>query len=636
MFDFSSKQKSEQKNYEIALIDYTDSIELNPNFTLAYQARADLHESQKKYELALADYSKVIELEPDSIEAYNNRANCYRKQKNYELALADYTKAIELEPDSITAYHNRANFYKEQKKYELALIDFNTAIELEPNNANAYSSRASYYEEQENYELALADYTTVIELKPYVARNYRNRADYYTKQKNHELALIDYAKANELEPDEIWHYITRLDLYLEQKNYELALVDYIKAIKLENGVFSRTIKMLFYKITDNFILNYIDNAIKSCDSLEDKRAYSFLASDIACIQKEFDKSEEYMKQAFEYMDLTEQNHKDVYLKEIRQAKEIDKKNTELEEKNKELEEKNQQLQAKEKELEDMMSMFAHKFRSPLDAIIYNTSHENNPKLYAEAAQTMRGLLDIFSIISTDDKILTDKIKTDNQGNSRLITVLDKTLNMLLLHLLSVSGADKIQQHYLAYAKAHGKIEESVNYKTWCDDYFELEQQLQAEWEQSFSALLNQSAPLEQRLNWLEQHFFKLEIIGFDRDDIQFKDYAITESLLIILINEILVNAFKYYSSETKQPVILQWAERDGYQVLTCHNPSIRRERTTIKGSGKGHTFLSALARKTGSQFTKPKPQDDFVLEFAIPNELLISNSGKLMIINSDV
>jgi len=290
----------------------------------------------------------------------------------------------------------------------------------------------------------------------------------------------------------------------------------------------------------------------------------------------------------------------------------------------EIKEKNKQLQEAQIELEDMMSMFAHKFRSPLDAIIYNTTHENQVKLYTEAAQTMRGLLNIFSIISTDAEILKDKIKQDGVGSGRLTTVFSKTLDMILLHLLSVSGAEKIQQHYMAYAKAHGQCDAEVSYKIWCEDYFELEKALQAEWEQSFALLLNQSATLDQRLAWLEQHFFKLELTGFERADIQFKEYGVTESFLTILLNEILVNAFKYYSSTSKQPVVLEWTEREGYQVLICRNPSVRSERTIIKGSHKGHVFLSTLARKTGSIFTKPTPQDNFVVEFGIPDELLIS------------
>lgn len=292
---------------------------------------------------------------------------------------------------------------------------------------------------------------------------------------------------------------------------------------------------------------------------------------------------------------------------------------------KELIVKSEQLKEKNRELEEMMSMFAHKFRSPLDTIIYNTNHEHQPKLYIQAAQTMRGLLDIFSIISADDIVLIEKLKCDNQGESGLLTVFGKTLDMILLHLLSAQAAEKIQQHYLRYAKKYGLCDTGISYKQWNEDYFELERQLQAEWEQSFANLLSQQATLEQRLAWLEERFFKLALQGFEQANIQFKEYGITESFLTILLNEVLVNAFKYYSSDSQQPVVLTWAEGDSYQVLSCRNPSARHERNRFKGSGKGHTFLSALARKTGSQFTKPKPQDDFVLEFGIANQLLISN-----------
>ncbi|WP_024299020.1 SEL1-like repeat protein [Methylomicrobium lacus] len=287
-----------------------------------------------------------------------------------------------------------------------------------------------------------------------------------------------------------------------------------------------------------------------------------------------------------------------------------------------LDKTNQSLKAKESELEETMAMFAHKFRSPLDAIIYNTTHENQVKLYTEAAQTMRGLLDVFSIISTDPDVLNERLKQDHRGTGSLMSVFGKTLDMIMLHLLSASATEKIQQHYLAYAKAHGLCAPELSFKSWYDDFYELEQQLQAEWEQSYAQLLMQSAGLEERLAWLEQHFFKLEIKGFDDADIRFKEFWVKESFLTILLNEILVNAFKYYSSPTRQPVVLEWAEREGCRVLSCRNPSTRSERTIIKGSRKGHAFLSALARKTGSRFTKPALQDDFVVEFGILNKFL--------------
>lgn len=291
-------------------------------------------------------------------------------------------------------------------------------------------------------------------------------------------------------------------------------------------------------------------------------------------------------------------------------------------KEEEIKDKNRELEEKEKELEDVMSMFAHKFRSPLQAIIHNTTHEKTPKVYIEAAQTMGGLLNIFSIISTDDKLLKEKLKDDMQGKGRLIDILNSTLKMTLLHLLSVSAVNKIRQHYMSYAIQQGKVDNQTTRKIWYDDYYKLESSLQLEWEESFSNLISHPFNLDDQLKWIEQHFFKLEAIGFDREDIQFEEYGVTESFLVILLNEIIVNAFKYYASDNKKSVVLQWVDNGDHQTIECHNPSTRSERTRIKGDGKGHTFLSTLARKTNIHFIKPVYQDDFVIRFNIPTQFL--------------
>jgi tetratricopeptide (TPR) repeat protein len=494
--------------------------------------------------------------------------------------------------------------YLEKSDVISAIDEFTNTIRLNPNYAKAYIYRAMCYKADENYELCIADCNKVIQLKDLHDEN--NRTICNNEEGSYELITLT-TESSQFDCYAAQGYEERSLCYAMQKNFELALND-------------------------------IDRAISLYESSEDKERCYSLSIDIA-IEAQGDKNaEDYIMHELEHADSRELLHKTAYFRLIENSKELDKKNKELENKSRalkieilkkekiqqNLEEKDKQLQDAKIELEDMMSMFAHKFRSPLDAIIYNTTHENQVKLYTEAAQTMRGLLNIFSIISTDAEILKEKVKQDHQGRGRLATVFSKTLDMILLHLLSMSGAEKIQQHYMAYAKAHGQCDAQVSYKIWCEEYFELEQVLQSAWEASYAQLINQSATLEHRLTWLEEHFFKLQLIGFERTDIQFKEYGVTESLLTILLNEILVNAFKYYSSASKQPVVLKWVEREGYQVLICRNPSVRSERTIIKGSHKGHVFLSTLARKTGSIFTKPTPQDSFVLEFGIPDELLIS------------
>lgn len=295
----------------------------------------------------------------------------------------------------------------------------------------------------------------------------------------------------------------------------------------------------------------------------------------------------------------------------------------LENKNKMLEEANKELQQKEQELEDLMAMFAHKFRSPLDSIMYNISHGHDSAIYARNAQTMQGLLNIFGLISTDQNVLIEKLAKDNLGKGNLTDILINVLDMLILHLLTESGAEKIHQHFLAYAKTQGKVSTDTNIADWCDEYFDLEDEIRISWQQSFASLITGSNSLEHRLKWIEERFFRLDIAGFDIE-ISFKRFGVTESFLTIIINEILTNLFKYYSSADNNPAYLSLdGTRDKQYTISCSNPSTRSERLEVKGSYKGHTFLSALARKTCSSFKAPELKDDFHLEFSIPSNLLI-------------
>ena len=273
--------------------------------------------------------------------------------------------------------------------------------------------------------------------------------------------------------------------------------------------------------------------------------------------------------------------------------------------------------------DELMAMFAHKFRSPLDAIIYNTSHGNKVELYERHSQTMQGLLDIFSMISTDEAVLINNIGNDSRGSGNTHKLLLKALDMVLMHLLTESGSNKIHQHFLSYAKSQGSVESSVNAVTWYNDYFELEDEMRTAWQTEYAALASNSYTLTDRLKWIEKYFFKLEITGFE-NEIAFKEYGITESFLLIVINESITNLFKYYASTTKESAHIAWRLEDRYQWLICRNPSIKNERMNSKGSNKGHKFLKALAERTGSKFDAPELRDDFVLEFGIESRLLIS------------
>ena len=72
-----------------------------------YYNRGTAYGKKGEYDLAILDYTKALELNPWFVQAYYNRAGAYGRKGQYELAILDYTKAIEMNPEFSEAYNNR-------------------------------------------------------------------------------------------------------------------------------------------------------------------------------------------------------------------------------------------------------------------------------------------------------------------------------------------------------------------------------------------------------------------------------------------------------------------------------------------------------------------------------------------------
>jgi Tfp pilus assembly protein PilF len=153
-----------QKKYDLAIIAYTNAIEIEPSNSEYYALRAQLYQKQELYDLAIADFNMAIEINPSNSAFYALRAKLYLKQKLYDLANAGFNMAIEIDPSNSVYYALRAQLYQKQKLYDLAKADFNMAIEIDSSNSVYYILRAKLYQEQKLYDLAKADLVMVIEL----------------------------------------------------------------------------------------------------------------------------------------------------------------------------------------------------------------------------------------------------------------------------------------------------------------------------------------------------------------------------------------------------------------------------------------------------------------------------------------
>jgi len=76
-----------------AISSYTDAIEIDPNFTYAYQARGECLQKIKEYERAIEDFTEVIRTKPRSSKAYENRSKTYSAIGETIRAKADAQKA---------------------------------------------------------------------------------------------------------------------------------------------------------------------------------------------------------------------------------------------------------------------------------------------------------------------------------------------------------------------------------------------------------------------------------------------------------------------------------------------------------------------------------------------------------------
>jgi len=136
-----------------------------PSATDAYDRGKEFYRIGN-YNQAIAEFTEWIQLNPDSSVGYYNRGNAYLGIKDYDRAIADYDKAIELDPKSASAYNGRAWIYAYhlKKDFNRAISDANQAVNLNPNNAIHFCTRGWAYLGNSDYSKAIADFEKSLQI----------------------------------------------------------------------------------------------------------------------------------------------------------------------------------------------------------------------------------------------------------------------------------------------------------------------------------------------------------------------------------------------------------------------------------------------------------------------------------------
>ncbi len=84
---------------DVALFDYTKSIEIDSNNSAAFCNRCIIYFEMKQFDKALSDINNAIKINNRSMLAYNNRGYLYYNLNKIPEAIADFSKAISSQHD---------------------------------------------------------------------------------------------------------------------------------------------------------------------------------------------------------------------------------------------------------------------------------------------------------------------------------------------------------------------------------------------------------------------------------------------------------------------------------------------------------------------------------------------------------
>ncbi|MEH2244633.1 tetratricopeptide repeat protein [Nostoc sp.] len=225
--------KYDAGNYEGAVEDFNQAIELDPQNALAYNRRGDAYYRLGDYEQAQADSSQAILLNPQDANAYFDRGFAFSELGKYKEAIADYTQAIKLNSKDAYAYYGRGLARTQRKDNKGAIGDFSKAIALKPQYTEAYLQRGILRRRLRQRLEAIQDFDTVIKINPSDAKAYYQRGLTQSINKQKYIALKDYTDAININPKYIEAYLNRGDVYSDLGDKLEATEDYNTILQID-------------------------------------------------------------------------------------------------------------------------------------------------------------------------------------------------------------------------------------------------------------------------------------------------------------------------------------------------------------------------------------------------------------------
>ncbi|MFM7876786.1 MAG: tetratricopeptide repeat protein [Microcystis aeruginosa Ma_MB_F_20061100_S20] len=196
-FFVQAMDKYDKADFDGAIVDFSQAIQLKPDYAQAYMGRAMAYKGLGDLENQITELRKAAELlqKQGDTEAYQATIDLIKVTQ-------DLIDSIRSNPNSKLAFAELFFNYgiEESKKgnFVQSLAQFNLVIRLNPNDASAYLFRGNAYGQLKEYQKAITDYSQTLRLDPNYADAYNLRGLVYGMSGNRQKAIADLQKAANL------------------------------------------------------------------------------------------------------------------------------------------------------------------------------------------------------------------------------------------------------------------------------------------------------------------------------------------------------------------------------------------------------------------------------------------------------
>jgi len=156
----------EREEFDNAIDMFTNALEVDNKFTIAYHNRAIAHKFNKNYTAAEEDFAQALRQRADLVKIKFSKAKLLERKGESERAEMYYEDAMKSGVDYKEARLNYSTMLKSAGEYTKAMIEVNDMISNTPDDANNYYVRGGLHFIYGEYDNAISDFEEYLKTNP--------------------------------------------------------------------------------------------------------------------------------------------------------------------------------------------------------------------------------------------------------------------------------------------------------------------------------------------------------------------------------------------------------------------------------------------------------------------------------------